>query len=319
MENSTTTTGTPEQRKGGKGNVYKAELHKYRDAVQPIEGFNRRKDMGDLDELARSIAENGVRVPASGYFKNGTWYVRNGNRRLAASLIAIEKYGAEVVFPIIADPQGYTEAEALVDMLTQNSGKPLTMLEESTVVKDLEALGLTEAEISKRTGKTVVAVRNLLNLTEATPEVKEMIEAGTVAASTVVEMQRDFNPEEVQERINDAVQETGKAKVTAKDIKGAKSGRERIAKSKDPDAERERQAGLPPEEGGETAKAKPGKVKTTNLDVSGLKAEIEAAITERGGEWNMFSRRLLVLLENYAKGAVTFDEVLTAFVDSSEG
>lgn len=227
----------PEAFKGERGNVYKFNLREHPDLIREIPGFNVRQDFGDLIWLKESIIENGMKVPASGYYRDGVWFVTDGHRRFRAAKMAVEE-GHDVIFKIEAEPKGYTEGDRLADMLTRNSGEPLKMLEEAEIYQRLSKLGFTDEMIAEKTRKSIVHVRNVWKLLEAEPEVLEMVEKGNVAPSTVVELQKDFTPLETKAKLEKALIETGKSKVTAKDIDGARKGGER---KKKPGAEEGRQ------------------------------------------------------------------------------
>lgn len=312
--------------KGSKSSIYKVMLHENPNQVTTIDGFNARKDYGDMKQLIASMTENGQRVPASGYWdtENNVWVLTGGHRRLKAAQKIVEG-GGEFVFLIQPEPRGYKEADRLTDMIIGNSGKQLNLMEEANVYARMSKLNLNEKEIAKKVGKSAVHVRNCFILLTADKATQKQIIKGEVAASTVIEMLRDMDAETVQNNIQKALKTTGKKKVTAKDIDGAKSGRERKAKTEKAPAKaatQESKADDTNDDSGKAATTKPAakkKTKEATLDLNEVMDALEAAKTENGKlEWNMSSRRILVLLQNYAKGSVNWNEVEEAFLYTEE-
>lgn len=212
--------------KGSKGNVYKVDLHNHPDLIQAVPGFNQRVDYGDMDWLVASMKAEGMKVPAQGYNKDGIWYITDGHRRLKAAQIIVAD-GGEVVFTIQAEPKGYTDKDRFVDMITRNSGLPLSMIEEGRVYSKLISFGYTDNMVAEKINKSVVHVRNALSLLEVPDSLQKNIEEGKVAASTVVGMVKKMDPKEVEKNVDEALKKTGKKRVTGKDIKGAASGKDR--------------------------------------------------------------------------------------------
>lgn len=115
-----------------------------------LEEFNVRIDYGDIDSLALSIIENGVKVPLSGYRKGNHFYVTDGFRRTRAIKLAIE-LGYEIKeIPFVVEPLKYTNVDRIFDMIIKNDGKQLTALEQGEAFKRLTEQGLSQSEISKK-------------------------------------------------------------------------------------------------------------------------------------------------------------------------
>lgn len=120
---------------------------------------NPRKDLGDLTELVDSIKAQGVRqnllvVPDPG--DPDRHMIVIGHRRAAAARLA-----GLTELPAVVDPT-LTPAQQLELMLVENVQRSdLTVVEEADAYQGLLDLGLTKADLAKRTGvsKTTVAAR----------------------------------------------------------------------------------------------------------------------------------------------------------------
>lgn len=184
-------------------------------AIIADESFNRREDYGDIDELALSIVEHGVKVPLRGRRgENNTFSLTDGFRRMRAVLVAIER-GAEIArVPFILEPKGYKDSDRLVDMFTLNNGKQLTAIEQGRLFADLERkFNFTRKEIAKKTGKFESYISNMIALVDSASDgVKELINQGKISATTVAQIVvKEKDTEKVDEIVANAVEKAEKA------------------------------------------------------------------------------------------------------------
>lgn len=319
---------------GDRGNVYKFNLTENPTGVRAKEGFNVRKDYGDLEELKNSLVSKGMKVPAQGRTQKDPetgekfWQLSDGHRRLAAAQLAVAE-GEKIIFLIQAEPQkNYTDLDRLVDMSTRNSGKPLNPIEEAELYRRLvEEHNLTPKEVAGMVSKSYVHVNSMLNLLSGvTEETKDLISTGKVSATVVVGMQKSkLAPEVIEENIKDALEETGKKKVTAKDITGAVSGRERkpVPAISVEDTEEHGEAVKEPKnvrkEPLDPADRDPVKGVPANavsplpLDFRVIKNAILAEVAE-GANYNAHAKHYISLFEKYAKGQISLSELVGSFV-----
>lgn len=178
--------------------------------IQFKEGWNSREDYGNIDWLANSIIENGLRVPLVLFveytneptersielkegspkagFPNGFYnlFVSDGHRRFTAIQKAIQK-GAEIhTVRCRFTGKHDKEADRLLDQILMNSGKSLTPLEQQKIFKRLSDYGWTQPEIAKRTGISQPQVANMLLLSTVDNEVKASIEREEISVNAVL-------------------------------------------------------------------------------------------------------------------------------------
>lgn len=190
--------------------------------LKVIPDFNVRTDMGDLDELARSIEANGILIPLRGYKKDGAYYITNGHRRFEAAKMLAKK-GIEIRLPIMPEGHQISEEQRVIDMLVCNDGKRLNPIEEAEAISRLIAYGYSDSEISKKTGFTKVYISNLKLLISAPKKLKDLISNNVVSATLTMKVlreEKDFS--KAQQIIESAIVTTegngGKKKITQKDI-----------------------------------------------------------------------------------------------------
>jgi ParB/RepB/Spo0J family partition protein len=190
--------------------------------IQKKDGWNVRESTDDLAAhvrwLADSIKEIGVQQPLTVYMEDDVVYVSDGHCRLDAANLAIAE-GCELnAVPCRVEERYSSEADRVLSMVVRNSGKPLTPLEKAEVYKRLHALGWDEKAIAAKAGVSVPHVSSLLSLSAAPTEVKDMVKAGKVAATTATKAIREHGTK-ATEKLAEAVvaaQASGKVKAAAK-------------------------------------------------------------------------------------------------------
>lgn len=165
--------------------------------------------IGKLEELANSIAEVGVQDPLVVRFDGERIIVVEGHRRLAATLMAIER-GAEIKsVPIYQEARGINDAQRDLGLIISNAGEPLTPLEKAKVVGRLVAHGWSHAEIAKKCGwKSVGSINQYLDMLALPEKVKEHVRQGDISATTARNLAKsELSPEEQDARIKANLEE----------------------------------------------------------------------------------------------------------------
>lgn len=166
--------------------------------------FNVRYDYGDIDGLKNSIVQNGVKKPFEVRpMKDDKekFIVVDGHRRLAAINKALEE-GEEVGrVPVVKVDKHSSEEDDIFDLIIQNDGKTLTLLEQGEVFKRLKDKHYEPKEIAERIGKSYGHVINGLTLASAPKVVKEYIQKDRIASTTVLEVLRKVDDAEEQKKM----------------------------------------------------------------------------------------------------------------------
>jgi ParB/RepB/Spo0J family partition protein len=226
----TTSTSEVELRKTTRKDYYMVDPR----SILVDETFNIREDYGDIEELANSILENGIKTPLRGSSVGGDKYkLTDGFRRMRAVKLLLEKDPDAIKsIPFIPEPKTYSDEQRYFDMFITNSGKNLTALEEGKLFIKLEVLGYTRDEISQKIGKTLAHISNMVGLYSSPKEVKNLIADGSIKPTTANKLRRETSSDaEFISVINQGLEEAkkiGKTKVTQKEI-------EKVFKSKTKD------------------------------------------------------------------------------------
>lgn len=149
------------------------------------DGFNVRFDYGDLEQLARSIADNGIERPLNVIRADADeqFYVIDGHRRTKALELAQEKGWIDprtFPVPIMIAERGTSDLEQVAMIARANDGKPLTPVEEATLYKRLVDAEVSIADICRQVGHSEMYVRQHLDLLNADPAVTAALRAGEI-------------------------------------------------------------------------------------------------------------------------------------------
>jgi len=165
---------------------------------------NPRADLGDVDELAQSIRENGGRllqplvvVPAAIYRDTPAptdadrFVVIAGHRRLAACQLLDLPDVDCIVRDDLVGPA------ARIAMLVENLQRvDLTALEEAQAFDALQTLGLSQRDIAGRVGRNQSHISKRLGLLRLSDTGRDLLAAGTLTLDQAVDVAK--MPETVQ-------------------------------------------------------------------------------------------------------------------------
>lgn len=209
-------------------------------SIKVVEGFNSRTDFGDIDELAKQIAEQGVLNPISvRKGENDTYELVDGERRYRAVMRLIEQ-GVEIArVPAIILPKSITKEQLLLQQIMRNEGKPFEEYEYGIAYKKLmDVNGLTIDEIAAKVGKKRWHVDCCLSHLRRDERVQELLKNNKISGAQVRDIYKaHHNEEEAVKEIMKAAEnheknvESGKAvmkngkvkKITLSDLDGFES------------------------------------------------------------------------------------------------
>ena len=141
---------------------------------QPRKSFDKES----LEELAKSISENGLLQPILvREYANGRYQIIAGERRFRASKLA----GLSEINAIILDRDDKKVAElSLIENIQRENLNPI---EEAMAYKSLaEEYGLTQEEVSEKVGKSRSAIANSVRLLDLPAPILDMVASGEISA-----------------------------------------------------------------------------------------------------------------------------------------
>jgi ParB-like chromosome segregation protein Spo0J len=182
--------------------------------------INSRTDYGDISNLADNIMTNGLIKPLEGFESpDGNFHIRDGFRRFRA-LQELSSQGFEFPVPCLVKLESeFSEADSLYLQINGNSGKSLTPLELGKVLQDLELAGQTIPEICKRCTFSEQYIRDILALSYAPGVIQEMITAGNVSSSVVIQAMKQTDSESELIEIIDKAKDQNTGKISPAKVK----------------------------------------------------------------------------------------------------
>lgn len=209
------------------------------DDVAERAGFNSRTQFGDMDGLKASLLADGWNDAVDGVrdlATEGKWLLGpqgHRRRRAVTELIAeghkTDAKGRAWVVPIREEADDVTEEERRIRIITLNTGKPLELIEEARVfhaivspIEDKNERNEKIRELAEKTGRSRTHIVKGLSLLEAPKTIQKLVEKGSVAGTTVIEL---FEEKKDWSKVENAVvsamataQSKGKTKVTKKTL-----------------------------------------------------------------------------------------------------
>jgi len=160
--------------------------------------FNARKDFGDLNGLAKDIANRGLDIPLIvRYSDDGkSVVIIDGERRYRAIKIANEKklcqHGDILDVRCVMEPPGTDDIARCLKMFsTGTNAKPLTDMEQAEVVYRLVTVyNLKPKEIAAKLSKSQTYVSHLLELHAAPHEIKQAVAKKQLSPTAAVKTAR---------------------------------------------------------------------------------------------------------------------------------
>lgn len=174
--------------------------------INVIGGFNPRNDFTGEEELKISIINMGVLEPLEvRKTKDNILELVDGERRLRATLKAIDEGHEIISIPVCLVPQATNEIDLLVRALTRNTGKPLTPVEEAQSFKRLVNYGWEVKKIAEFIGRSVPYVYKRLELCGASKELEKAINDKeiTIAEAQSIIKVSDGKIEEQKQKIEE--------------------------------------------------------------------------------------------------------------------
>lgn len=200
--------------------------------LRVIDGFNVRtrtpEYLAHIKWLKGQIKANGYNVdePMTGYVGKdpetgeSVIFLTDGHSRLEAINELIEEGTEFNAVPVMLKANSTSQEDLTVDLITKNSGRPLTPIEIAVVCKRLLGFGWEEKDIAARLGYGKKYVEDLLGLLAAPAAVRKLVESGKVSATLAIsEVKKDAKG--AAKKLTEAagkLAETGKTKVTKKHL-----------------------------------------------------------------------------------------------------
>ena len=171
------------------------------------DGFNVRKDFGNLTELMVSIIESGLQIPIKAKKiddENDLWEVVDGHRRLQAILLAID-HGHDIQYVDVMSFKGNEEDQVFSMLITGTGQKPLNEMEQAIAVDRLIHFGYKVDEIAKKMGRSLPHVYYLVKLASLPIQIKNHVQEGYISGLATMSIVDKYPEDEWQSKVEKAI------------------------------------------------------------------------------------------------------------------
>ncbi|MCA8013357.1 ParB/RepB/Spo0J family partition protein [Burkholderia vietnamiensis] len=196
--------------------------------VRIREGFNdARKADPDYPSHVREIADS---MKANGWLRHkplvgvitpeGLAVPSDGHSRYEAALLANSEGAGIEQIPFMPEHKGTNEDDRIFGLILNNNGKRLTPMGEAIVIKQLIGRGIAEKEIARRLGYSITKVQNALTLIAAPTQIRDMVSAGEVSATTAIKTIKEHGAQAVGQlqEAKETAAAAGKTRITGKHL-----------------------------------------------------------------------------------------------------
>lgn len=206
-------------------------IHVHVKDVCIVPGRNPRLELENIEELAESIQENGVRNPIkvrpNTHNSEHKYELVDGHRRLAACKYLQDTVEENIDIPAMVVEHYKNEVDILVEMMVSNDSLPFAPFEEALLYARLrDEFKLSNEQIAKRVGKSMSHVSDKLALLRADEAVKKAVKEKIISpsdANTVV--RKSSGSLAKQQEIIERIQTEGKEAVIEHELKKGRMSR----------------------------------------------------------------------------------------------
>lgn len=169
------------------------------DEITVRDGFNQRKDYGDLTELAQWIKDHDGQLPEPlllDVLKDGRVQIVRGHRRREAILLLISKGEFDPKKPVefFVNNTKVTEFEKMADQYLSNNGaKRFTVLEAAEVAYSLKynfGKELTDEQVGSAMGVSRQTITNYITLASQNDDIKQLIRSNELSINDALDAVR---------------------------------------------------------------------------------------------------------------------------------
>lgn len=189
--------------------------------VHVVEGRNPRTALLNIEQLAESIEENGIRNPIKVQSNGDGYELVDGHRRLAACQYLFDTKELVIDIPAVVVDHYQDESDVLVEMMVSNDSEPFAPFEEAMLYSRLrDEFGMNNDKISKRVGKSISHVSDKLALLRADASVKKAVAEKIMSVSDANTVVRKSKGDlEKQKELVERVEKEGREQVIEKELK----------------------------------------------------------------------------------------------------
>lgn len=185
--------------------------------------FNDPENAEHIEQLYNSACECGIKEAITVTFEKGEAWLDDGECRLKAALLVIERTGNEAFKVPVKNEERYASpADRLYNQRIRNGAKPFTIFEDAKHFKRLIDLGEKQEDIAKRCMLSAARVSQILEYNTVGKVGREMVANGQASASMVMQVTKQEGTEAEKALLNGlkAATKEGRTRIKPGDVGG---------------------------------------------------------------------------------------------------
>lgn len=186
--------------------------------------FNDPENAEHVEILYQSIKEKGVLEALTVTFEKGTVWLDNGECRLRAAMLVIERDKIDLKVPVVPEDRYANEQDRLLNQRIRNSGKPFSVFEDAALFIKLTSFGMKQEEIAAKCSITPARVSQILDYNKVGQVGRKLVQEGKASPSLVMEVTKAEGSDAEKALIEGmkTAKKNGHAKLKPGDVKGTR-------------------------------------------------------------------------------------------------
>lgn len=151
--------------------------------------FNNPENAAYIESMIPSILDGGVREALTVTYEKGEVWLDDGECRLRAAKLVIERTGKEIRVPVKSEERYANPVQRVINQRLRNSAKEFTVFEDAAFFNHLLTVHkLSQKEIAERCNISAARVSQILDYNTVGKVGRELVQNGQASASLVMEI-----------------------------------------------------------------------------------------------------------------------------------
>ncbi len=188
--------------------------------------FSNPENAAYIEGMLPSILEGGVREPLTVTWEKGKVWLDDGECRLRAAKLAIERTGKEIRVPVKSEERYANDVQRIINQRIRNSGKEFTVFEDAAFFNHLLTVHkLAQKEIAEQCNISAARVSQILEYNTVGKVGRDLVATGQASASLVMQVTKEEGTDAEKALLNGVknAKKEGRTKLKPGDVGGKMS------------------------------------------------------------------------------------------------
>lgn len=188
--------------------------------------FNDPENAAYIEAMIPSILDGGIREALTVTYEKGEVWLDDGECRLRAAKLVIERTGKEIRVPVKSEERYANPVQRKINQRLRNSAKQFTVFEDAAFFNSLLNVDkLSQKEIAERCNISAARVSQILDYNTVGKVGRELVQNGQASASLVMQVTKEEGTDAEKALLNGvkAAKKEGRTKLKPGDVGGKMS------------------------------------------------------------------------------------------------